>query len=123
MRLVTIHSGQNFTLYAVEHERAGVWHCPVTEFLSELPESDQKAMLGVIRLHADHGPVLNERKSKLLRDGISEFKTDGGYRMLWFYTTGRRTVMTHGFKKIKRYDDEIDRAIRCWSDLEGAGLL
>ncbi len=79
-------------------------------------EASKKSMTKVLRLHGDNGPLRNERKSKHLRDGIFEFKTAQGDRILWFYGSNQTTILTHGFKKKRNYNDEIQRA-RYYRDL------
>lgn len=71
-------------------------------------------MLNVLRQHAMSGPLLNEEKSRMLGDGILEFKSRQGDRLLWFYHPSRRgeTVITHGFHKGARLDTEVERAKR-----------
>ena len=69
-------------------------------------------MLNVLRQHAMAGPVLNEQKSRLLEDGIYEFKSRQGDRLLYFYSPVQRglTILTHGFHKGSRLRVEIARA-------------
>jgi hypothetical protein len=71
-------------------------------------------MLNVMKQHATAGPLLNEQKSRSLRDGILEFKSRQGDRLLWFYPPGARgeTIITHGFHKGAPLTTEIERAKR-----------
>lgn len=69
-----------------------------------------------MRHHAEAGPILNEQKSRLLRDDIYEFKTTQGARLLYFYTLDRRTMLTNGFQK----GDNLDAAIRRAKDMRSA---
>ena len=68
----------------------------------------------LLQLHADHGPVLNERKSRIVarQSRIFEFKNRQGSRVLYFYAVGVSgvTVMTHGFNKGANLKREIARA-------------
>jgi len=69
-------------------------------------------MLNVLRRHAEAGQILNEQKSRLLGDGIFEFKSRQGDRLLWFYPPSRsgETIITHGFHKGAPLRSEIQRA-------------
>ena len=105
--------GTVFGIYALRRSRDGVDHCPALEFINRMTESSRKSMLGVLRRHADFGPILNEQKSRQLRDDIYEFKSRQGDRLLWFYSPSHRglTIITHGFHKGARLRTEIERAI------------
>lgn len=104
--------GQAFEIFAVSWSRAGVDHCPVLEFLEEVSEPSRKSLLSIIQQHADRGPILNVQRSRHLSNGIFEFKSRQGDRILYFYPEGQRgvTILTHGFRKGVRISTEIDRA-------------
>jgi hypothetical protein len=63
---------------------------------------------------ADAGPPKDEEKSKPLREGIFEFRTKGGLRLLWFYDEGRVVICVNGYIKQGRKipNAEIDAAIQ-----------
>jgi hypothetical protein len=70
-----------------------------------------------IKQMANRGAILNEYKSRELDDGIYEFKSKGGARLLWFYdkTQSRVVICTHGFHKPpsnRGYRPEIRKARR-----------
>lgn len=48
-----------------------------------------------------------------MRNGIFEFKSRQGDRILFFYPADQRgvTILTHGFRKGARLNIEIERAI------------
>ncbi|MHB8576125.1 MAG: type II toxin-antitoxin system RelE/ParE family toxin [Dehalococcoidia bacterium] len=116
MRLTLLLSGARFEVLALDlSDLRTATDCPALDFLAELRTSEPKverSLIAVINMHAQHGPLLNERKSRALRDGIFEFKAVSGARLLWFYASGRRTILSHGFKKGADANREIDRAIR-----------
>ena len=106
--------GQVFDVYAVDLTTTVNEDCPAAEFISQMPEASRKSMLNVLRRHATVGPIRNVQKSRELRDGIFEFKSRQGDRLLWFYDPERRgdTVITHGFHKGARLETEVARAKR-----------
>ena len=111
-------SGRAFAIYAavLDSDRQ---NCPLSDFLTELAESEPasyKSMLALLNLHAEHGPVKNRRKSRIVDEPnrIFEFKNRQGARLLYFYPSDirRATILTHGFKKGARLKTEVSRAIR-----------
>ncbi|MDO8690312.1 MAG: type II toxin-antitoxin system RelE/ParE family toxin [Dehalococcoidia bacterium] len=81
--------------------------------MRDLPEPTGRQLTNVLRMHVELGRILNERKSRYLRDGIYEFKTTDGARLLYFFSPDGKTILTHGFKKAKEKvtNTEIDRAV------------
>ena len=104
--------GQAFRVYTLCWSHNAVEHCPAVEFLDEISEPSRKSLLALMQQHAERGPILNLRRSRPLGDGIFEFKSRQGDRMLYFYPTGQRgdTILTHGFRKGSRLGTEIARA-------------
>ena len=102
-----------FSIYALTSRRAGVEHCPVLEFLDEISDRSRKSLLSIFQQHAQRGPILNVQKSRPLGNGIFEFKSRQGDRILFFYPESQRstTILTHGFRKGARLRTEIERAI------------
>jgi len=45
------------------------------------------------------GAPKDAEKSKPLREGIFEFQTKGGLRLLWFYDEGRVVICVNGYIK------------------------
>lgn len=111
MRLKFLREGAKFSIWGIDLGDGTIEDCPALNFISGLNKIEQGKVLQLLKLHADHGPIMNQQKSRLLRDGIYEFKS-GRYRILWFYMSGRRTVLTHQFEKGDSLEQEIDRAIR-----------
>ena len=118
MRLQLITRGSRFDLYAIDlSDSPNRVECPLIDFLEDLGKSTPsayKSIVAVLQLHADHGPVLNERKSRIVskQSRIFEFKNRQGSRVLYFYPIGfsRATVLTHGFNKGANLKQEIARA-------------
>ena len=113
MELEMILEGASFGVYALSWQRGGFSYCQAQEFMDRMSEASEKSMLNVIRRHVAAGPVFNEQKSRLLEDGIYEFKSRQGDRLAYFYHPAQRgqTIVTHGFSKGARLRTEIDRAI------------
>ena len=109
MKLVPLLLGETYNIYALIRKQGETDCCPAREFLDEMAESSLKSMLNIMRRHAEHGPILNTQKSRLLEDGIFEFKSMQGDRLLYFYPSDRRreVIITHGFSKGARLRVEI----------------
>lgn len=112
MELVLLEEGPAFSVYALSWTRAGVDYCPAREFIAGMSVASRRSMLGVLRHHAETGPIPNTGKSRLLEEGIFEFKSRQGDRLLYFYHPWQRglTIVTHGFRKGARLRTEIERA-------------
>ena len=69
-------------------------------WLDAQPLPVQQKFASLFKWMGDHGRIFNERKFKHLTgsDQIFEFKSGDG-RVLCFFFTGKRIVLTHGFKK------------------------
>ena len=108
-----LKEGSALSIYVLTSRRAGTEYCPVLEILEETSEASRKSLLSIIGQHADRGPILNIQKSRPLGNGIFEFKSRQGDRILFFYPEGQRgvTILTHGFRKGAQVRTEIERAI------------
>ena len=112
-----IKQGARFRLMAVgtqENEKA---HLPFLEFQQEAASRASREWPKLVRIMdhtAEAGPPRDEEKSKLLREGIFEFRTKGGLRLLWFYDEGRVVICVNGYIKQgqKIPNAEIDAAIQ-----------
>lgn len=120
MRLKLILRGAAATVYAIDlAEGAGGGDSPAWTFMEELVRLRQpshRSMTRLLELHANSGPVRNQQKSRLLRDGIWEFKTRQNDRLLYFFHGEGRTILTHGFHhrgghEGNRLRAEVDRAL------------
>lgn len=104
--------GKMFNIYAVVLDSGS---CPAESFLDQLRRRDQashRSLINVITRHADHGPLRNKKKSKVIegRTNLLEFKTHRGDRLVYFYLRDQKTVLTHGFHKGASASGEFDRA-------------
>jgi phage-related protein len=88
---------------------------PAKEFLDSLDAKMFAKMIRAIEIVKSVGTAVREPYSKHLEDGIFEIRAQVGSdisRVLFFFFTGRRFVLTHGFvKKTKKTPpSEIERA-------------
>ena len=91
---------------------------PFEEFIDSLNEEVQAEIFATIDdfvYKKSHSLRIKENLSKLLEDGIFELRTtfaDGIARTLYFYLSGKRVIITHGFikKSQKTSRREIERA-------------
>jgi hypothetical protein len=112
MKLKLLKNGSRFNIYAIVLDDST---CPTVEFLELVKstnKSSHKSFVNIFNWHADNGPIINERKSKVLkdRDNLLEFKTDQGDRIMYFYLPGGQTVLTHGFHKGASESQEYKKA-------------
>ena len=98
MKLTELQTGEAYTIYALSSGRDS----PVVEFLGEafekMPDEADK-LIALLERTAEHGVPKNKTKANTLGNGLFEFKTSGGIRILWFYDAGRVILCTHGFVK------------------------
>lgn len=112
-----IRRGARFRLIAVGAQNNEKIHLPYLDFLHAARHSAPREWPKLVRIldhTADVGPPRDEEKSKLLREGIFEFRTKGGLRLLWFYDEGNVVICVNGYIKQgqKTPNAEIDAAIR-----------
>lgn len=104
-------------VFEVEFFRTDNGKCPVEDFLSSLDyKMVAKLMIG-LKLLEKNGNRLREPYSKPLEDGIFELRAKQGSditRVLYFFFSGRRIIVTNGFvkKTQKTPVSEIARAKR-----------
>ena len=114
MRLIPIMKGAKFSILALDtSDDVSIKACPAEEFITQMNESSKRSLAAILKRHKDHGPILNEVKSRLLWQGIYEFKTRQGDRMYYFYDSGRLTILTHGSirPKKRQLSAEVTRAV------------
>jgi hypothetical protein len=105
-----VKSGVCFDICALEDDG----RCELLDFLRILAIANDREFAKLLKdldRTADNGLIRNREKFKLLVDGIYEFKTYGGVRVLCFLDGRCMVVLTNGFMKKKKYDSEIERAI------------
>ena len=121
MKLERVAEGDRFTVFALVLDNGS---CPALEFLTEVEKSNTDSfdqLVAAIERHSNHGPLKSKRHSNALDDKVFEFKCRGIERIAYFYTPGRVTILTHGFKKPKNYSSEIRRAralMEAWEALQ-----
>lgn len=113
--MVCIHKlkeGKQYALYAL-----GDGHRIETiDFLEEMASKKTKELNklnALIERSLEHGIPQNKQKCRTLGNGIFEFKTTGGLRLVWFWDEGQMIICTHGFKKTKQKTPrgQIERAL------------
>ena len=110
MVAIKVKTGNEFDIYAVEDGG----RCELLDFIAELKASNNAEFVKLTALFdvtADYGKINNTQKFKYLTDGIYEFKTYGGVRVLCFLDGPCIVVLTNGFMKKKKYDSDIKRAV------------
>lgn len=126
-----IRRGARFRLMAIGTQENEKIHLPYLEFQQEAIRragTEWPKLVRIIDHTADAGPPKDEEKSKPLREGIFEFRTKGGLRLLWFYDEGRVVICVNGYIKQgqKTPNAEIDAAIQ-WKNkyfaAKGSGTL
>jgi hypothetical protein len=114
MKLVPIMEGTKFKIWAVDiSDNPSIKDCPAEDFILQMGETSRKSLVATLKRHKDHGPVLNEEKSRYLYQDIYEFKTRQGDRVYYFYDINQFTILTHGSVKPKgkQLSNEVSRAV------------
>jgi len=95
-------AGRSFTLGALG---SSLEECELMGFIRQIKEQDEREhdrLLARLKDAADNGPPTHDQsKSRELCDGLYEFKTSGGLRVLYFYDKGRLLICSHGILKLK----------------------
>ncbi len=112
MRLKLQRQGRKFAIYAVLLDNG---KCPAFDFLEEAKRNNpasHESLVRIYTMHADSGPIRNKTKSRVIegRQNLLEFKSRQDDRLLYFYLSGSRTVLTHGFHKGAPAEAEYDKA-------------
>ncbi len=105
-------TGYHIEFYETENGTA-----PAEEFIKSLDDKMIAKVLRVLNVLEINGPMVRMPYSRMLNDGIFEIRAQQGsdiVRILYFYSTGKRIVLTHGFikKSQKTPAHEIERARR-----------
>jgi hypothetical protein len=112
-----INQGARFRLVAIGTQANEKIHLPYFEFQQEalchVPNEWPK-LVRILDYVVEAGPPKDAEKSKQLRDGIFEFRTKGGLRLLWFYDEGGVVNCINGYIKEgqKTPKGQIDEAIQ-----------
>lgn len=84
------------------------------DFIDSLPDDTQKKINRIFVRTAQKGPPSNKRKFRKLGckgRAIFEFKSDAA-RILCTFIENRKIVLSHGFTKGKKVNNEIKKAQR-----------
>jgi phage-related protein len=74
-------------------------NCPAEDFLDTSADLQPDEFTKLLDHTCDHGIPKNKQKVNTLGDGLFEFKTIGGLRLIWFWDANRIILCTHGFLK------------------------
>ena len=109
--------------YRVFYYTAADATCPFQSFLDGTTDKVRAKFFKLLTLLEEIGPNLKRPYADSLRDGIRELRvilSGGQYRGLYFFTDGRKIIVTHGI--VKKTDkvpkSEIERALKYRSDYE-----
>ncbi len=125
MKTLIIRKGERFTIRAVAFpaDDGKRDKCPALAFFQDQARARAAEMvkLGALLTEtANDGPPHNDQKFKDLpgTNGLCEFKTSGGLRLLCFWDDGSLIICTHGYLKgsQKAPKREITRAERLKRD-------
>lgn len=125
MKTLSIRSGERLAIRAIagSADESGRDRCPTLAFFEEharLRPKEFDKLAALLTRVANEGPPHDTDKFKELtgEDGICEFKTSGGLRLLCFWDEGTLVVSTHGYLKDKQKAPrrELDRAQRLRRD-------
>jgi len=97
-----INQGAHFRLIAIGTQEDEKINLPYFEFQQEALHRAPKEWPKLVRILdyvVEAGPPKDAEKSKQLREGIFEFRTKGGLRLLWFYDECRVVICTNGYVK------------------------
>jgi hypothetical protein len=108
MKEILLLQGNKFNIFAIVFDDET---CPACNFLDGIEKNDKasyKTILNLIKWHAESGPIRNKRKSRIIEGNLFEFKTAQGDRLLYFYCSGKKTVVTDGFHKGADKENQIE---------------
>lgn len=112
MLLKQQYKGAVFAIYAAILDDNS---CPAIDFLETIKRSEpssHKSITSLIERHADYGPIKNLKKSRSIEgyEGLFEFKSRQGARLIYFYLPGSRTILANGFCKGEPTKPEFQKA-------------
>lgn len=61
MRLKFLREGAKFSIWGIDLGDGTIEDCPALNFISGLNKIEQGKVLQLLKLHADHGPIMNHR--------------------------------------------------------------
>jgi hypothetical protein len=109
MKTLLIRRGERLAIRAIAGaaDESGRDRCATLAFFQEhaqLRPKEFEKLSALLTRVADEGPPNDTDKFKELKgeDGLCEFKTSGGLRLLCFWDEGNLIVTTHGYLKDKQ---------------------
>lgn len=109
MKTLRIRTGERLEIRAIAGaaDENGRDRCATLAFFQEqagLRAKEFEKLSALLQRVADFGPPNDKDKFKELEgeDGLCEFKTSGGLRLLCFWDEGSLIVTTHGYLKDKQ---------------------
>lgn len=109
MKTLLIRRGERLTIRAIAGaaDQHGRDRCATLAFFQEharLRPKEFEKLSALLQRVANEGPPNDTDKFKELKgeDGLCEFKTSGGLRLLCFWDEGSLIVTTHGYLKDKQ---------------------
>lgn len=119
--IIEQHTMQN---YIIEFYAKNNGEEPVREFILGLEPKMQAKMLKILDLLQVNGPYMRLPYSEHIGDGIFEIRVKQSTnisRVLYFFATGQKIVLTNGFvkKTQKTPKNEIELAKKYRKDYEG----
>jgi Gp49-like protein DUF891 len=97
-----INRGAHFRLLAIGTQESEKIHLPYFEFQQEAMRrapSEWPKLARILDYVGQAGAPKSAEKSKQLREGVFEFRTKGGLRLLWFYDEGHLVICVNGYIK------------------------
>ena len=125
MKTLVIRKGERLTIRAISTstDDSGRDRCATLAFFQEhahLRSKQFEKLAALLTETADYGTPADDNKFKDLvgTDGLYEFKTSGGLRLICFKDEGALIICTHGYLKDgqKAPKRELERAEKLKSD-------
>ena len=116
VQIIQYHQGQRCRIYALGRDD----RYPFFDFIEECHKTRPKELVRLIALldrFADTGKIYDTTKVNSLGEGLYEFKTSGGLRVTWFWSSGYAVICGHCFikKSQKTSAKELKAALK-WQE-------
>jgi len=135
MRTLVIRSSARYTIRAIAVEAAdgGRDPCPTLQFFEGHARgwpTEMAKLAALLTESCENGPPHDENKFKNLKgtDGLYEFKTPQGLRLICFWDDAGLIICTHGYVKYKQKAPKAElsrgrRFMRDYFDAKSRGTL
>jgi len=110
MQAILYQTGPHASIYLLADGR----HCPVEDFLAKVSDDHPDEFAKLTKLldySCNHGLPRNRQKINTLGEGLFEFKTIGGLRLIGFWDANRIILCTNGFLKKRQTTPSGDLAM------------